>query len=769
MKKKLLSATFAFALLSSTNVLAQQGFGTNEPHKSAAVEIMSSKRGLLIPRISIPNLSQAAPVTAPATSLFVYNTNTTTGVGFYYWDGAKWVRFVSANTEKTVEVAPGENVKIDTVTVGNTTTYTVSAMGGTANGQVLVTKIDNTDPGNPVTTTEWVNPEDFVLDALQPGNAIGIAKDPVTGGIEVKFNGTLSENTTIATGAHELAITGLQDISTAFDATTHNIVVMDANGVLKITSPKSLVEDAIDEGNLAAKTLTGSGITVTAGTAAGDNTNVSLADVVLKDVTLGIADEAITNTKLAPRAVSQDKMTSYTTDDGTATPVAAGQVPVAQGDGTVAYQNVATAIGEDLITDGKIVIGNSASTVTTKADAVLVATELSIAQNSITSSDIKNGTIETVDIKAPGSSSDDHLDGTPNMVMVTNADGDVAWVNQSVLPSNTVMDNGTNTTVTGDGSTSDAFKVNVATANGTTLGVVREADTNQTVNVVNGVLSVNLTNTTLSGDVTGPLNATVVGSIQGTGVSDTAPTATNNVLVYDAVADEWVPTQLTGSHIDGKALTSTSIIVTPATNKALLEPLAIEITPGTADGQVLVTNVDNTDPLNPVVTTEWATVNSVVNVDNGLRKVTGDVIHLGGTLKEVTEIETSATNTLAIKNLQKAPETNANKAIVAEATSGVLRTIDKVLTGTNIDIAENDGYSFHTPEIVINVTLDDTDQTILFPLAASAPGQVINIKIANIDDDHDGYLNVLDTYGSMPYQGWVVKSNGTDWIIVARN
>src|SRR5690554_303863 len=764
MKKILLSAAFAFAILSSTDVLAQQGFGTNEPDKSAVVDIVSTQRGLLIPRISIPDLDAAGPVNNPATSLFVYNTNTTSGEGFYYWDGAKWVRFVSGNTEQTVVVAEGENVQVNTAVTGNTTTYTVGVKGGTNDGQVLVTKIDNSG-SDPVTTTEWVDPEEFVLDALAAGNAIGIALD-VNGDIEIKFNGELTEDTTIATGTHDLAITGLEDISATFDADTHNIVVMGADGVLKITSPKSLIEDVIDNGDLEAKTLTGAGITVTAGTTAGDNTNVSVADVVLKDVTLGIADNAITNTKLANGAVSQDKMTSFTDDNGTTNPVPDGYVPVADGLGNVTYQDVATAIGEDLTTDGKIVIGNSASIVTTQADAVLVETQLSIAENSITSADIQDGTIQPVDIAAPGAP-DLGEAGDENMVLVTDENGNVTWVEQSDLankdnynfaaPLN--KDAGTANTTGGLD-----YDVTIANANATTVGVVREADTEPTVNVVDGVLSVNLTNTTLSGDVTGPLNNTKVEAIQGTDVSATAPTAVNNVLVYNDTTEEWTPTELTGAHITGAALTSSSITVSTLTNTALLEALTIEITPGTADGQILTT-VDNAGDLE----TEWATINSLIEVDNGLNTDNDDVVELGGALIRPTTITASAANTLAIAGLQKAPDANVNKAVVAEDGTGVLRTVDKVFTGTNVDVAANVGYSVHTPEVIINVTLGATDQDAVLPPASEAPGQVINFKIANLDDSHTGYLNLLGTYGSLPYQGWIVKSNGEEWVIVGRN
>src|SRR5690554_6168070 len=675
MKKILLSAAFAFAILSSTDVLAQQGFGTNEPHKSAVVDIVSTQRGLLIPRIGIPDLDAAAPVNNPATSLFVYNDPNsvspavTTEEGFYYWDGTKWVRFVSGNTEQTVVVAAGENVKVDPNVVANTTTYTVGVKGGTNDGQVLVTKIDNSGP-DPVTTTEWVDPNDFVLDALAAGNAIGIDLD-VNGDIEIKFNGTLTEDTTIATGTHNLAITGLEDISATFDADTHNIVVMGTDGVLKITSPKSLIEDVIDNGGLEAK---------------------------------------------------------------------------------------------DLTTDGKIVVGSIAPFDTTSENAVLVATHLSIAENSITSVDIQNGTIQPVDIAAPGAP-DLGEAGDENMVLVTDEDGNVTWVEQSELANKdnynfaAPLNKGAGTANTTGGLD---YAVTIANANATTLGVVREADTDPTVNVVDGVLSVNLTNTTLSGDVTGPLNATVVEAIQGTDVSATTPTAVNNVLVYNDTTEEWTPTELTGAHITGAAITSTSLDI--PVNTAALTALNIEIAPGTADGQILTT-VDNAGDLE----TEWATINSLIEVDNGLNTDNDDVVELGGALIRSTTITASEDYTLAIAGLQNAPDANVNKAVVAEDGTGVLRTVDKVVTGTNVDVAASAGYSVHTPEVIINVTLGATDQDAVLPPASEAPGQVINFKIANTTDTHTGYLNLLGTYGSLPYQGWIVKSNGAEWVIVGRN
>lgn len=81
-------------LLCHTSIVSAQvvGIGTNLPDNSAKLEISDNNRGLLIPRVNIPNLNAAAPITSPAVSLLVYNTNSTTQEGFYYWDGSRWQR-----------------------------------------------------------------------------------------------------------------------------------------------------------------------------------------------------------------------------------------------------------------------------------------------------------------------------------------------------------------------------------------------------------------------------------------------------------------------------------------------------------------------------------------------------------------------------------------------------------------------------------------------------------------------------------------------------
>ena len=88
-------------LLFSLSLSAQVGINTTTPNASSMLDITATDKGLLIPRISIPNLNAAAPVTSPVTSLLVYNTNATTGIGFYYWDGSKWTPFTGGTSHWT--------------------------------------------------------------------------------------------------------------------------------------------------------------------------------------------------------------------------------------------------------------------------------------------------------------------------------------------------------------------------------------------------------------------------------------------------------------------------------------------------------------------------------------------------------------------------------------------------------------------------------------------------------------------------------------------
>lgn len=100
MKKLLLLSTL---FLSLWNSFSQVGIGTTTPNASSSLDISSNSSGVLIPRVSLIDISNGTtPVSSPATSLLVYNTNAAVtggnGVGYYYWDGSKWTKLFDDNT-----------------------------------------------------------------------------------------------------------------------------------------------------------------------------------------------------------------------------------------------------------------------------------------------------------------------------------------------------------------------------------------------------------------------------------------------------------------------------------------------------------------------------------------------------------------------------------------------------------------------------------------------------------------------------------------------
>lgn len=75
----------------------------NTPDASALLEIGNTSKGILIPRVSLINVTNAiSPINAPANSLIVYNTNAAVtggnGVGFYYYSSPQWISFSSASS-----------------------------------------------------------------------------------------------------------------------------------------------------------------------------------------------------------------------------------------------------------------------------------------------------------------------------------------------------------------------------------------------------------------------------------------------------------------------------------------------------------------------------------------------------------------------------------------------------------------------------------------------------------------------------------------------
>lgn len=84
---------------------AQVGIGTNIPVPSAQLDVSSSTKGFLPPRVALTSTTIGAPVNDPASGLLIYNTATAGTFpnnvlpGYYYWSGTSWFPVVNMGTK----------------------------------------------------------------------------------------------------------------------------------------------------------------------------------------------------------------------------------------------------------------------------------------------------------------------------------------------------------------------------------------------------------------------------------------------------------------------------------------------------------------------------------------------------------------------------------------------------------------------------------------------------------------------------------------------
>jgi polyhydroxybutyrate depolymerase len=85
---------FLLLLVSGADLLHAQSvaIGNTVPDSSAILDITSSSKGILLPRVHLTGIYDTNTIHKPATSLLVYNTNThmPAGAGYYAWSGKSW-------------------------------------------------------------------------------------------------------------------------------------------------------------------------------------------------------------------------------------------------------------------------------------------------------------------------------------------------------------------------------------------------------------------------------------------------------------------------------------------------------------------------------------------------------------------------------------------------------------------------------------------------------------------------------------------------------
>lgn len=119
MKTSLQHSLFVLTLLLLTTLgaSAQMKVGNNPTtiNANSLLELESTNKGLLLPRLALTSTTAVSPLTAHVAGMSVYNTATAGDVvpGYYYNDGAKWVQIANATgfwrTTGNSSTAPGSN------------------------------------------------------------------------------------------------------------------------------------------------------------------------------------------------------------------------------------------------------------------------------------------------------------------------------------------------------------------------------------------------------------------------------------------------------------------------------------------------------------------------------------------------------------------------------------------------------------------------------------------------------------------------------------
>lgn len=148
---KQLSFTLWILLCMTFTGYAQNNVGINDdnssPNASAMLDVHSTSKGLLIPRISLTSTTDVETIPTPATSLLVYNTATNGDVtpGYYYWNGStNWLRLLDG-------ADIGRNVNIVTKTADATLLKTENMVLASGNTTLTLPTVTNDDDGLEIT------------------------------------------------------------------------------------------------------------------------------------------------------------------------------------------------------------------------------------------------------------------------------------------------------------------------------------------------------------------------------------------------------------------------------------------------------------------------------------------------------------------------------------------------------------------------------------------------------------------------------------------
>ncbi len=158
--KKLLIIVLAL-VISATTSISQIAINedNSNPDASAILDLKSTNKGLLIPRVTLNDAATADPVANPAEGLIIFNIDGTEEKGIYYWTGNRWQLSVRTGS---CDVLGNPSI----VGQANSTSTTVSVCEGSS---LSLSSNDNGFWNASSATYSWTGPNSYSSTLADPG------------------------------------------------------------------------------------------------------------------------------------------------------------------------------------------------------------------------------------------------------------------------------------------------------------------------------------------------------------------------------------------------------------------------------------------------------------------------------------------------------------------------------------------------------------------------------------------------------------------------
>jgi hypothetical protein len=211
--KKIFFLMLTLIVLSTASMNAQVRIGgTADPNPSAVLDLNENDDanagtlGLALPRVELTATDAIlSGMSAPATGLLVYNTNSGLGEGIYYWSGSSWTKIPNTDNNDTYSAASNGGLSLNsgafsiatdgvtTAKIANTNVTLDKLASNSVNSDKIVNgSIETADlKDEAVTSAKILNGTIATADlADQAVTGTKISKMSATSGQVLKYNGS---------------------------------------------------------------------------------------------------------------------------------------------------------------------------------------------------------------------------------------------------------------------------------------------------------------------------------------------------------------------------------------------------------------------------------------------------------------------------------------------------------------------------------------------------------------------------------------------------